>query len=164
MTRSSTALLTVSPKHVGSWNDTHLWRLSGSAQLVEGSTPYWLVTPTLPAQHPVEQDSVTIEQPDKEFVLDSALMVLGAWFGGDRVADYLVETHNLEVRSEVRTIAPYWDFSESTREFIAAEMNQYVRLGVTVLDDLSLVSSEVISGLRSLGFDVTVFVEDSRPR
>jgi hypothetical protein len=112
----------------------------------------------------VEQDSVTIEQPDKEFVLDSALMVLGAWFGGDRVADYLVETHNLEVRSEVRTIAPYWDFSESTREFIAAEMNQYVRLGVTVLDDLSLVSSEVISGLRSLGFDVTVFVEDSRPR
>ena len=131
---------------------------------MEGSAPYWLVTPTSPAEHPVEQDSVTVEQPDTDFVLDSALMVLGAWFGGDRVADYLVETHNLEVRSNSRSIAPFWDFSTSTRTFIAAELSQYIRLGVTVLDELSLVNGEVIDGLRTLGFDVTVFVDQSSSR
>ena len=33
-----------------------------------------------------------------------------------------------------------------------------VRLGITVLDDMSLVTPEVVGDLRLLGFDVDVFV------
>jgi hypothetical protein len=157
MTSSSTAILTVSPKHVGAWGDTNLWRISGSAQLVENSIPYWLVTPTQPAEHQVNRDSLTIETPHAETVVESILMLLAAWFGGSRAESLLVETHNLTIEDNTRQIAPYWELSESTQATLASQLATQVRLGVTLLDQPSLIDNRALELLRGHGFEVTVF-------
>lgn len=161
MTSSTTAILTVSPKHIGAWGDTHLWRVAASAQLVENSIPYWLVTPTQPAEHKVDGDSVTVETPHAESIAESVLMILAAWFGGSRTEDLLVETHNLTVEQSTRRIAPYWELSDSTQKTLANQLTDQVRLGVTILEQHSLMDDKALDLLQGLGFDVTVFTEAS---
>mgnify|MGYP007099122287 CR=1 FL=1 len=125
--------------------------------MVEGSTPYWIVTPTLPALHTVSPSEVEVVTPHPEAVVDSVLMFLAAHFGDDDVEAYLVETHNLTVSEGVREIAPYYELADETARFLADHLSQSIRLGVTLLDDLSLVDVSVVERLRGLGFDVDVF-------
>lgn len=95
--------------------------------------------------------------PHPEAVVASVLMFLAAHFGDDDVEAYLVETHNVSVRDGVREIAPYYELADDTVRFLADHLSRTIRLGVTVLDEFSLVDSEVVAELRGLGFDVDEF-------
>ena len=156
MSRQSTALLTIGPRSIAPWGD-RVWRVSGTAQLVEGSTPYWIVTPTAPASHPASPAEVEVVVPHPEAVVDSVLMFLGAHFGDEHVEAYLVETHNLTVRDGVREIAPCYELAEATVQFLADHLSKTIRLGVTRLDDVSLLDGRALASLRELGFDLEVY-------
>lgn len=162
MTRQSTALLTVGPRFVGSWADENRWIVSGSAQLVEGNIPYWLVTPTEPAQYKVTPSEVAIEVPHAEVVVQSILMVVACWFANDDVLTLLEETHNVELIAKERRIAQYFDLSDDTIEVLSRKLSDVVRLGFTLLDDICLVDQDVISRLRELGFAVDVFTLEAQ--
>lgn len=157
MTRVSTALLMIGPKSIAPWGD-RAWRVSGTAQLVEGSTPYWIVTPTQPAQHPVFPNEIEVSSPHTDSVVESILFLLASHFGQDGVEENLVETHNIEVNIlGHRELARFYELSDHSKGFLAKRLSQQVRLGLTQLDDLSLVNDEVIQRLRQLDFDVEVF-------
>lgn len=159
MSRQSTALLTVSPRALHPWGD-RIWRIAATAQLVEGSTPYWIVTPTEPAAHPCRLADIEVVTPQPESVIDSILIFLAAHFGGEHVQDRLVESHNITIREGVREIAPYYELAEPLRSLLFRQLAGVLRLGITVLEEESLVDTQVISGLRALGFDVEVFRSD----
>lgn len=157
MTRVSTALLAIGPKSIAPWGD-RAWRVSAAAQLVEGSSPFWIVTSTKPAQHPVFPEEIEVSSPNVESVVDSILFLLAAHFGDQGIENNLVETHNILVgEGGVRELARFYELSDHTRGFLAKEMSQQVRLGLTQLDDLSLMNDAVIERLGILGFDVEVF-------
>lgn len=89
-------------------------------------------------------------------------MLLTAHLGDEALVRRLEQTHNIELQGEERKIARYWDISEGAMfEFLATRLSQQVRLGLTVLDEMSFKNQEVISRLRELGFDVDVFMQDS---
>lgn len=157
MTRQSTALMTVGPKTIAPWGD-RLWRVSATAQLVEGSTPYWIVTPTHPAQHQVISPAVQVDVPYAEAVVESIVLLLAVHFGEEDVVQCLVETHNISVRDDVREIAPHFDISDpATFELLVRRLSGTLRLGFTILDEMSLVDETVVGALRGAGFDVDVF-------
>jgi hypothetical protein len=160
VSRQSTALLTISPLKSYPWGD-RIWRIAATAQLVEGSIPYWIVTPTEPAAHPCGLAEIEVVAPQPESVIDSILMFLAAHFGGEHVLDRLVESHNITIRDGVREIAQYYDLSETVRLLLAVELSGVLRLGIAVLDEQSLVDKQVMLGLQELGFDVEVFRSES---
>jgi hypothetical protein len=162
MPRQSTSLLTIGPRYLSPWAD-RAWRVSASAQLVSGSGAYWIVTPTLPAQHAVSQAEVSVSAPFPEAVVDSVLFLLAAHFGDNEVENYLVETHNVSLKGGTRELAPFYELADTTREYLASKMAGVVRLGFTRLDDLSLVDDEVITALLRYGFDVEVYDLTSTP-
>jgi hypothetical protein len=159
MSKQTTALLTVGPKSIAPWGD-RAWRIALTAQLVSANSgDYWIVTPTEPANHVVVPAEVLVEMPHRDSLIESILMLLAAHLGDEDVEACLIDTHNIEVTEGVRTVAPYWDVSDKrTFEYLTVRLSQLVRLGVTVLDEMSLVSPDVIADLRLLGFDVDVFV------
>ena len=146
MSRVTTALLTAGPKSLSPWGD-RAWRVSLVAQLVEGSSaPYWIASPTQPAEHLVSPDSLQVEYPAAECVVESA------------VETCLVETENVSLKDGVRHIAPYYDVSApETFGYLTQKLSERVRLSITVLDEFSLVDDEVIRRLRQAGFDVDVY-------
>lgn len=156
MTRQTTALLTAGPKR-GVWGD-RIWRLSLTAQLVEGgAAAYWLVSATPPANHEVQPPEIVIEVPESECVLDSIYVLLGAHLGNDEIAGFMEETHNISVTDNVREIAPYWDLSLDAREELRSWLSAQLRLGVTFMDSPSLFTEEVVEKLRKDNFDIDVF-------
>jgi len=158
MTRQSTALLSFSPLYTSSWGDETSWRIAGTCQLVEGSQPYWIVTPTLPAENETTPAEILVQYPDVSSVVQSVLIIMAAWFGDAKVLRYLLETHNVEVDSQgVRKIAPYFELSEEGVAWIAAALRDKVKLALTQLDEMCLLDAEAIESLRRLGFVVTVF-------
>lgn len=158
MTKQSTALLAVSPKSIAPWGDT-AWRISLTAQLVEGgSASYWLATPTQPAQHRVSPAAVTIEVPNSEEFVNTTLIVLALHLGGHDIERYLLETGNITLEDNVRTLAPYWDLSDEGRLFLAKLLSAELRLGITILDEPTMLMGDVTSGLLDLGFDLDVFM------
>ncbi len=161
MTRQTTALLTIGPHRIAPWADRS-WRVSGTAQLVEGSTPYWLVTPTQPAAHTVATDTLVVEVPHCDSVVASVVMLVASWFGGPDVEEVLVSGHNMTLGEEgVRELAPYWDLADTTMALLASKLSNRVRLAFTVMDEYTLVGDSVVEALRSMGFDVDVFVRGS---
>jgi ribosomal protein S8 len=164
MSKQTTALLTVGPRSIAPWGDRQ-WRVAIHAQLVSANSgDYWLVSPTEPAEHPVKSNVVGVEMPSSESVIESILMLLSAYLGDANVEGYLRETANIELVGRERVIAPYFDVSApETMMYLAARMSDAVRLGITVLDEMSLVDADVIATLRSWGFDVDVYTLDSTP-
>lgn len=160
MTRQSTALMTVSPLASFPWGD-RIWRIAATAQLVEGSAPYWIVTPTAPAAHPCQPAEIEVVAPQPESVIDSILIFLAAHFGSEYIPESLVESHNITIQEGVREIAPYYELSEPARSRLAKQLSGVIRLGITILEEQSLADERVVSGLRRLGFDVEVFRSDS---
>lgn len=157
MPKQSTALLAIGPRTIAPWGD-RAWRVSATAQLVEATNPYWIVTPTQPAQHQVSPDEIEVSSPHADSVVDSILIMLASHFGGEEVEAQLTETHNLKLRDGgLREISRFYEISDLNRGFLAGQMSQHLRLGLTQLDDLSLVNRVVVDGLRHLGFDVEVF-------
>jgi hypothetical protein len=162
MSRQSTALLTIGPRTLSPWGD-RAWRVAATAQLVEGSSAYWIVTSTVPAQHLVRPYEIEVPVPHAEAVIDSVLFLLASHFGDEVVENYLVETHDLSLKGDIRELAPFYELADTTRDFLANKMAGVVRLGFTRLDDLSLVNDEVITGLLRYGFDVEVYALTSSP-
>lgn len=156
MSRQTTALLFIGPRTLSPWAD-RAWRVSATAQVVENSGAYWIVTPTLPSQHRVSPAEVSVHAPFAEAVVDSVLFLLAAHFGDDEVENYLVETHNVSLQGGTRELAPFYELADTTREYLARKMSEVVRLGFTRLDDLSLVNDNVIAALLRYGFDVEIF-------
>lgn len=160
MTLVSTALLYVGPKSVGPWGD-NAWRISGTAQLVEGSSPYWIVTSTQPVQHRVTPDEIEVAAPQDACVVESILFLLASHFGGDVVEKYLVETHNISVGQDgTRELARFYEVVDDAKDFLARHLCEVIRLGITRLDETSLVNDAVIGAMRDLGFDLAIFTED----
>ena len=159
MSKQTTALLTVGPKSIAPWGD-RAWRIALTAQLVSANSgDYWIVTPTEPANHAVLPSEISVEVPQHESLIESVIMLLAAHLGDEDVEACLLETHNIDTSDSVRAIPAYWDISdERTFEYLTGRLSQMVRLGITVLDDMSLVTPEVVGDLRLLGFDVDVFV------
>jgi hypothetical protein len=90
------------------------------------------------------------------------MMLIALHFGDDAIESLLIETHNLEVSDGIRTVAPFWDISDShTFEYLTGSLAKSLRLGVTMMDEISLLTTEVTEELRDLGFDVDVFVLES---
>lgn len=162
MSRQSTSLLSIGPRSLSPWGD-RAWRVSATAQLVSGSGAYWIFTPTLPAKHTVTPAEVNVPSPFPEAVVDSVLFLLAAHFGDDEVEDSLVETHNVSIKGDTRELAPFYELADTAREYLASKMSAVVRLGFTRLDDLSLVSDEVVAALLRYGFDVEVYDLTSTP-
>lgn len=162
MSRRSTALLTIGPSTLSPWGD-RAWRVAATAQLVEGSSAYWIVTSTVPAQHYVSPGGVEVPVPHAEAVIDSVLFLLASHFGDDDVENYLVETHNLSLRGGVRELAPFYELADTTKDYLVSKMAGVVRLGFTRLDELSLVNDEVITALLRYGFDVEVYALSPSP-
>jgi hypothetical protein len=106
---------------------------------------------------------IELESPHPEAVVDSILVLLGAYFGDDEVENYLVETHNVSLQAGARELAPFYELANTTRQYIASKMSGVVRLGFTRLDDLSLVNEDVIAALLRYGFDVEVYDLTSTP-
>jgi hypothetical protein len=160
MTRVSTALLTVSPRVVGTFAD-EAWRISGCAQIVEGSIPYWIVTPTQPAQYRVSPDEIEVAAPQDACVVESILFLLASHFGGDVVEQYLVETHNISLGQDgTRELARFYEIVDDAKDFLARNLCEVIRLGITRLEETSLVNEAVTVALRDLGFDVAIFTQD----
>jgi hypothetical protein len=159
MSKQTTALLTVGPRSIAPWGD-RAWRITLTAQLVSANSgDYWIVTPTEPANHVVVPSEVLVEVPQQESLIESVIMLLAAHLGDEDVEACLLETHNIDTSVSVRTIPAYWDISDGrTFEYLTGRLSQMVRLGITVLDDMSLVTPDVVGDLRLLGFDVDVFV------
>jgi hypothetical protein len=134
--------------------------VSSQSQLVEGGIPYWLVTPTQPAEHVVGTDVLVVEFPDANSVVASVLMLVATWHGGESVLGYLMDTENVSVDDRGRAIAPYWDLSEEGGRHLSNKLRGQVKLAFTIMDDMCLVDDEVIGTLRSLGFHVDVFVRE----
>jgi hypothetical protein len=98
-----------------------------------------------------------IPAPLTEGVVEALVLALSAHIGDEHAEGILLDTHNIEVLDGIRTVAPYWEISDSTAASLIRRLAPSVRLGFTVLDDLSLVTHEVTARLRELGFDVDVF-------
>lgn len=162
MPRQSTSLLTIGPRLISPWAD-RAWRVSATAQLVSGSGAYWIVTPTLPAQHYVNPSEIEVVAPYPDSVIDSVLFLLAVHFGDEDVEKVLIETHNLSLNGRTREPAPFYELADTTREFIANKMSGLVRVAFTRLDDLSLVNEEVVAVLMRYGFDVEVYDLTSTP-
>jgi hypothetical protein len=130
--------------------------------LVEGSTPYWIVTPTQPAEYTAMPSEIGVEAPYTEAVVESVLLLLSLHFGDDDLAAYLAEHHNLTVDAEgSRTLAPYPELADEVAAEVARRLSSRLRLGFTFLDDDCLVDDEVVACLRDLGFTVDVFAPAS---
>lgn len=159
MTRVSTALLIISPRSVGSFAD-RAWRLAGSAQLVEGSSPYWIATPTQPSQHQVIPSEIEVAAPQDDCVIESILFLLASHFGGDAVENHLLETHNISLgQNGARELARFYELVDETKDFLARNLCETLRIGFLKLDESSLVNDGVIRALRDFGFDVEVFAQ-----
>lgn len=153
MSRESTALITIGPRNIAPWGD-RVWRVAGTAQLVEGSTPYWIVTPTEPAQYSVSSNSVGIHLPEPESLFESILMFLAAYFGDEDVEACLVETHNVTKSANGREIAPYFELADEVQSYLVGRLSQCLRIAVTRLSDQTLMDRHVCALLRDAGFDV----------
>jgi hypothetical protein len=158
MTRQTTALITAGPRTISAWGD-RAWRVSVTAQLVEGSDPaYWIVTPTQPALHAVSPEVIEVDMPYSESVVESVIMLLATHLGNEQVERLLLESHLVSLDGGVRRIAPYWSpLADDVIVNLSRRLSQSVRIGITIMDELSLVTDETVSVLRDNGFDVDVF-------
>lgn len=157
MTKQTTTLLTAGPRVISPWGD-RAWRISLSAQLVEGgSVAYWLPTATQPPLTQVSPDFVEVATPSPDDLLDATLMLIALNLGDEKVEDWLVATHNAELADGVRVLAPYWEIADDQREYLCQLLSPHVRLGLTNLAEFSLANQEFVSALGSYGFDVDVF-------
>ena len=148
------------PRSISPWDD-RVWRIAATAQLVEGSTPYWITTPTQPSQYQVGDSGVEVVSPHPEAVVDSILVILGAHFGNVEVACRLLESHNMTDENGVREIAPFYELADETRQIVASLLSQSLRLGLTRLDEFSLVDDQVIDLLREMAFDLDIYSLES---
>lgn len=157
MSRFTSALVFASPLGVGPFYSDE-WRVNWCANLVEGSSggPYWLPLPSYDDHLTIE--SMVIDSVEPELVADSLILLLGAVFGGEALNWLLRESQNLIFPDDGRPhLAPYWDLADDVRNCCVRDLSGRIRIGVTALDEHSLLGAEAIHLLSSHGFRVEVF-------
>ena len=160
MSRFTSALVFVSPLGVGPFFSDE-WRVSWCANLVEGSTggPYWLPVPS--HEDHLKIESMLIDSIESELVVDSLILLLGATFGGESLNWLLRESQNLVFPDDGRPyLAPYWDLAEDVRNCCVKDLSGRIKIGVTALDEHTLLSAEAVRLLRGFGFTVNTFREE----
>jgi hypothetical protein len=111
----------------------------------------------VPAEHPVATPEVLISIPYPIAAAEALILALGAHLGDEQVENLLLETHNIELLDGIRHVAPYWELADTARSLLCNHLKSSVRVGLTVLDGLTLATPEVVALLRDYGFDVDVF-------
>lgn len=157
MSRFTSALVFASPLGVGPFYSDE-WRVNWCANLVEGSSggPYWLPLPSYEDHLKIE--SMIIDSVEPELVVDSLILLLSAVFGGEALNWLLRESQNLIFPDDGKpVIAPYWDLAEDVRDCCIRDLSNRIKIGVTALDEHSLLGAEAVSLLRGFGFRVEVF-------
>ncbi len=153
MTTSSTALVMVGPAGVGSFND-RLWRVNpNGCQLVEGGSngPYFLLRSEA-QEFPVHLDGTTTDEVVAGFLLSLALIVKD-----EHCLGLLRATHNLVGPWGEDRVAQFWELAPEVERSLVNRLKPLCRVGIVILDENSLFTSEVFSELQSRGFDVVKF-------
>jgi hypothetical protein len=157
MSSLTTALLTVGPNATHPWGD-RVWRVALSAQYVSGSSSdYWLVSPTQPAQYPVIDKAIVLQSPGHIEVLDSVIFLVALHAGDTQIEGYLLDHHNISMEEGARLSADFWELTDETRTYLAGYLSRYLRLGFTILEEVTPIDPAVVRDLRAMGFDVDVF-------
>lgn len=157
MSRFTSALVFASPLGVGSFYSDE-YRVSWCANLVEGSSggPYWLPLPSFEDHLKIE--SMVIDSIEPELVVDSLILLLGAVFGSESLNWLLRESQNLIFPDDGKpVIAPYWDLADDVRNCCIRDLSNRIKIGITALDEHSLMGAEAVSLFRGFGFRVEVF-------
>lgn len=160
MTTSSSAVMFISPKGVGPFYSPG-WRLGSVSELAEGGNngPFWIIRePEAPA--PLYLPLVDL---DDDRVLGSIALVLAATTQDPNLEGLLQDTHNLSFSNGSKSFAPFWDLSERDVDRIFQALRNRVRLGVTVLEEQSLLTEQVIFKLRQSGMEVAHFSDATNP-
>jgi hypothetical protein len=161
MSRFTSALVFTSPVAVSPFYSED-WRVSWSANLVEGSSggPYWLPLPSFPEQLSVE--SMVIDSLEPELVADSLVLLLAVVFGGEALNWLLRESHNLTFPDTGKPeIAPFWELADDVRDCCIRDLIPKIKIGVAILDEESIFTRKVIAILSGYGFQVETFARST---
>ena len=153
MTTSSTAMVLVGPAGVGSFND-RLWRVNpNGSQLVEGGTngPYFLVR-SGEQEFPLHLEGTTTEEVVAGFVFLLALLVKD-----EHCLGLLRTTHNLVGPWGEDRVAQFWEIAPDVENSLVTRLKPLCRIGIVILDDRTIFSTEVFEALQALGLDIVRF-------
>lgn len=160
MTTTSSAALFTSAKGFGPFYAPG-WRLGTIAELAEGGTngPFWIIREP-ESSEPLYLPLVDL---DVERMVSSIALLLAATTQDFNLEGLLIDTHNLDIANGTRSFAPFWDLSEQDVDRIFRTLSQRIRLGLTILEEQSLLTDAVIAALRSKGMEVDPFRQVTYP-
>lgn len=163
MTKVSTAALLIGQASVGPWGDD-AWRLGFTAQLVEGGGggPYWLVSPPAEGGQRSFPPAIVIDGLDERQVFRSILVLLASIAtDGDASSWYRSATGGLAAE-EGGTLLQRQPrlFDVALEKRLSASLTEEFRVGVVLLDEPTVMSSEVVDRLVARGFRTQVFRAD----
>jgi hypothetical protein len=161
MTRFSSMQLLAGPKSLAPWGD-NLWRISYTSQYVTGGGgDYWIPTPTRPLLHEVRGLEILVEDPSLDSLTQSVIYQLALYLGGDAIEGLLLDTHNIQIHAGKREAVPYYEIDNRNLDLLAGSLSESIRLALTFLGENSKSEAQLVSRLRALGFEVTVFRESN---
>ena len=157
MSRRTTAFVMVGPSGVGAFQDP-LWRVWGTAQLVEGGNngPFWVTAPGGHHDDGTGPESLVIDSDDPQIVARSVVALLAASLGDDALIAYLQRARLITVTDGRRVIRSPWHLSGADLDECVESLS--VRIGIVRLADESALDDEAVTALRSWGFAVDEFL------
>ncbi len=153
MSKSSSALVLVSPSGVGSFH-SRLWRINPrQGQLVEGSSngPYFLYGGS------EDEAAFFVDGLESNAVLAATVLLTTMLVNEQVTMDYLRSMGNLVQSERGERVPPGWDLEHEAQQMLATHLSPIARVGIVRLEECSVLSGEVVEGLLRLGFDVTTF-------
>jgi hypothetical protein len=166
MTRFTTEFVMIAPKVINGWGDED-WRVGFTAQLVEGGGggPYWLIA--APVEATPEEKSpevIVIGGLETRRVSESILLLLATTVGNSEVKSQLVERGLLGPGEGGPFVPHEWpslgEHPTTGLEFVIENF----RIGVVQLNEVSVLTDDVISTLEGWGLEVRLFSERPYPR
>ena len=150
MTTFSTALVILGPTGVGPFHSPD-WRVGPMhIQVVEGGTN----GPALLAG----DHFLLIDSLEPELVLRALIVMMATITDVSLVKNHLRETSNLQMGPDgFETVAQHWDLAPSDLAWCAAALADYVRVGIVVLDEMTIADASIVERLKALGFMVETF-------
>ena len=153
MTATSTAHIFVSPQGGGPFNGP-VWRIGVTAQLVENSAaPYWLWR----RPESIEDNFVPIPVMDDWTVAQSVLFMLALAFATENDLMIFEEHHNLVTTERGFQVSECWDLSDEEIRLCKSIIWNRIRIGLTILEPNSLVTSATLREIDDLGIEMEVF-------
>jgi hypothetical protein len=146
----------VGPSVVGAFQDP-LWRVGGTAQLVEGGSngPFWLTAPAGHGDDGVGPESLVIDSDDPQVVARSLVALIAATAGDDALIAQLHRARLFSVVDGRRVIRSPWRLSGADLDDCVESLS--VRIGIVRMAERSALDDESVAALRSWGFTVDEF-------